>query len=322
MTCPLVLFVDASVILEPSFVTEHVWRHARLQRTVALLGFKENLNWGTFVKCRTEVLSGAMRPDFQKDLKWAHVLTDDEAGELGFEHKGQRFRARDTINYMRVTDNFKALTGTESIGLRTLPSFFQTNIVSVPTHSVREVGGFVPEMQGWGLEDTLLGALLVASGCKLIPCPTSVAFNLECASAPVAEKAMDLQVNKAKYQEFISKTRMDEYSTRKFDHNLRFLKDKIEVVETASPRLTSSVARKQSQREVPNVPVPRGRGKRHGEAATVTTKEAQEETAHLIAQHRRAYADGRIVESLAHITQAYRLIPNDTSLNFHGQPFA
>jgi glycosyltransferase involved in cell wall biosynthesis len=312
VTRPLVLFVDASIILEPDFVTEHVWRHARLQRTVALLGFKENLNWGTFVKCRTDILSGAMRPDFQKDLKWAHVLTDDEAGELGFEHKGQRFRARDTINYMRVTDNFKALTGTESVGVRTLPSFFQTNIVSVPTHSVKEVGGFVPEMQGWGLEDTLLGALLVASGCKLIPCPTSVAFNLERASAPVAEKAIDLWVNRTKYEEFISKTSMDLYSTSKFDQNVRFLKDKIEVVETASPKLTSSVTRKQRLLEVPNVIEPGGRGKRLAEVATVTSKEAQEKAAQLIEQHRRAYADGRMVESLARITEACRLTPNDT----------
>src|SRR5208337_3720964 len=129
----LVLFVDASMILESNFVTEHVWRHTRLQRPVALLGFKENLNWDVFLKCRNDILSGKMRPDFQRDLKWAHVLTDNEVGQVAVEYKGQRFKGSDTINYMQITDKFKALTGTETIGLRTLPSFFQTNVVSAPT---------------------------------------------------------------------------------------------------------------------------------------------------------------------------------------------
>jgi tetratricopeptide (TPR) repeat protein len=242
----ILMFIDGSMILEKDFIVEHLWRHGRLRGNVALLGFKENLGWEEFVVRRTDILDGTTRPDFRKDLKWTHTLSADEAAGDGFCFRGRHFQAGDVINYMQLTANLKALSGTEAIGRRTLPTFFQTNIVSLPAHIVLEIGGFEPHMQGWGLEDTLLGALLVATGCKLIPCPSAAAFNLETPTSGDASKYLDLGFNRRKYDEFVSKTRLSEYSRRKFDQTIAALDRHIEIV-----RLGSAASKDYPRPDVP-----------------------------------------------------------------------
>ena len=226
---PVVLFVDGSMILDSEFLTEHVWRHARVPNA-ALLGFKENIDLPEFERQRTQIVSGLRRPDFRKDLKWSHRLAGDEAGHQGFYYQDQHFDAGDVVNYMMLSNCLKDLTGTETIGRRTLPSFFQTNIVSAKTVSILSVGGFEPLIQGWGLEDTFLGALLVANGCHLIPCPSAVAFNLEASNTHDQAKHVDLELNRLKYEELVAKTRMAEYSKDKFQERVAFLSGKVDVV--------------------------------------------------------------------------------------------
>src|SRR5205807_13242 len=82
-----------------------------------------------------------------------------------------------------------------------------------------------------GLEDTFLGALLLSSGCYLIPCPSAVAFNVEQSLAPDEVKPIDLELNRTKYQELISKTQMSEYNSAKFKACMAALEAKIETVQ-------------------------------------------------------------------------------------------
>lgn len=253
----VVLFVDASMVLDEHFVVEHIWRHARLQKNFALLGFKENISWSAFRDRRDEIISGSLRANFQHDLKWNHTLKLDESGSDGFTFDGHHYQAGDTINYMQITRQFKNLTGIQEVGNRTLPSFFQTNIVSVKKSLVVECGGFEPFIQGWGLEDTFLGALLVARECLLIPCPSSVAFNIESEEeSSDSNKMIDLEVNKRKYNELITKRRMDEYNSAKFQSVINLLESKLEVVPFQHERKASAAL----SISYPSVPLATGNG--------------------------------------------------------------
>ena len=45
-----------------------------------------------------------------------------------------------------------------------------TALMAVPRRAVCDVGGFEPGFaDGWGCDDTYLGALLIAAGCKVVP---------------------------------------------------------------------------------------------------------------------------------------------------------
>lgn len=234
---PLVLFVDASIVLDPDFLVEHLWRHARLKRDVALLGFKENISWSSFVNLKREIEAGVRRPDFRFDLKWHHILTPGGTDSSGFDYGGRHYKTGDGINYMQISEQFKNLSGLDAIGNRTLASFFQTNIVSVRKESVLSVGGFEPQIQGWGLEDTFLGSLLIGHGCYLIPCPSSVAFNVESEDSVEPGKFVDLELNRCKYEELMTKTRMDEYSHEKFRGVIALLDGKLE---DSQPQMATS----------------------------------------------------------------------------------
>jgi glycosyltransferase involved in cell wall biosynthesis len=226
----VLLLVDGSMVLDRDFIVEQIWRHARLRANIALLGFKQNISLEDFKKYKVAIVDGDLRPDYRLDLKWHHILSAAEVGADGFRYGKKTFRAGEAINYMELTRALKKLRGRSHIGNRTLPTFFQTNIVSASRKSVIDVGGFDPRMQLWGLEDTFLGALLVSTGSFLVPCPSSTAFNLELGEAENTNKEFDLALNRSKYQELLKKTRANEYTETKFKEALALLKPKTEVV--------------------------------------------------------------------------------------------
>jgi len=85
-----------------------------------------------------------------------------------------------------------------------LPTFFQTNIATVPAFRAREIGGFHSRAfrdNLWGLEDTHFGALLAAVGVRLVPCPSATAFKIEHPEPP--QKEFDLDRHRRLYDELL-----------------------------------------------------------------------------------------------------------------------
>ncbi len=203
----ILLFVDASMVLDPCHLAELVIRHARIPN-IALLGFKENLRLASYTieSCR-DVLTKLQRHAIaRQDWKWHHVIQDDELDADGvFRFRTESFREGDVINYMKLTDYLKGLSATESIGPRSLATFFQTNIVSVPIGPVRQVGGFHSRAfkdKLWGLEDSHLGALLLAHGVRFVPCPSAVAFKIE-HEQDLEQRRFDLNRHRQLYDELV-----------------------------------------------------------------------------------------------------------------------
>ena len=196
----VLFFIDGSMVLDSAFLTEHMLRHDRLPRSMALLGFKENLAFSDFNSDREQIVAGSRRADFSRDLKWDHALKPDEAP---FDYHGRTFIVGERINYMELTGWLHQLDANTQLGNRTLSTFFQTNIVSVPREAVTQVGGFSGKFQLWGFEDSFLGALLLARNLRLVPCPSGVAFNLEDPREDNPHKLHDIENNRQLYRELL-----------------------------------------------------------------------------------------------------------------------
>lgn len=218
----VVLFVDASMVLEATFLAEQMLRHDRCRNQVALLGFKENISAGELDCASSE--RGPRKPNYRRDWKYLHTLTKDEAD---FDYEGHHYATEDTIRYMNVTNWLGGLPASGSIGKRTVPTFFQTNISSAPLHVVKQVGGFATAFDPmWGFEDSCLGALLLAQGVHLVPCPSSVAFKIE---HPEDEtKWFDIERHRSLFHELLTKTRMEEWCYERLEDHISNLKHELE----------------------------------------------------------------------------------------------
>jgi hypothetical protein len=204
----IVAFVDSSMILYETCLAEQMLRHQRAPN-IALLGFKENITKDDYEKRGRAGCSGFPRPDYREDWKWRHIL---KKGEAPFDFRGRTYLPGKEISYMSLTNWLRRLKGSQKIGYRSLPTFFQTNIVSVSLAAVKHVGG-VPSIFDdgmWGLEDSALGALLVARGTTLVPCPSAVAFKVD--HEEDKTKSFELKRHRELYTQFLERRQFRDHS--------------------------------------------------------------------------------------------------------------
>jgi glycosyltransferase involved in cell wall biosynthesis len=204
----IIMFVDASMVLDQDHLAEHMIRHDRVSN-IALLGFKENLKLASYtIECCNSTLSQLARcPDARGDWKWHHRIVDDDLDSTGvFRFRSRVLQKGESINYMQLTNWLRDFPGLERIGPRTLATFFQTNIVSVPANRVCEVGGFhsVFDDKLWGLEDSHLGALLLEKRIHFVPCPSATAFKIEHEES-AAQRRFDLKRHRQLFEELLKK---------------------------------------------------------------------------------------------------------------------
>jgi len=195
-------------VLERHHLAEHMIRHDRVSN-IALTGFKENLRLSSrTIECCNETLARLDRqPDARGDWKWHHIIVDDDLDDAGgFRFGSSLFQKGQSINYMSLTNYLLGFSATEHIGPRSLATFFQTNIVSVPINAVRQVGGFHSRAFSdklWGLEDSHLGALLLAIGIRFVPCPSATAFKIEHEESP-EQRRFDLRRHRQLFDELLN----------------------------------------------------------------------------------------------------------------------
>ncbi|WP_405007095.1 hypothetical protein OHV13_26135 [Kitasatospora purpeofusca] len=80
-----------------------------------------------------------------------------------------------------ATDDFQNLGHGRSYYDWDLPRMAVTALLAVPREQLVDVGGFAEEFGalGWGMEDTHLGAALIAAGCLVIPLRQTVGYHLD-----------------------------------------------------------------------------------------------------------------------------------------------
>ncbi len=181
----IIIFLDSDMMLENNFIREHAIRHTYLDGA-SFISFKENIQLSD-----KRLLSRVFKPDITNDFRF------------GKEVKPQwlnMHRVRNTeirkVELLKETNNFKNFGQNKILGVWDLPSMFVTNAVSVKKKDFDAIGGFNLQFRGWGMEDTYLGACLIALDCFIIPVFSTGAFHIKHANRSGSDKNLAKEFNR------------------------------------------------------------------------------------------------------------------------------
>ncbi|PZG44548.1 glycosyl transferase family 2 [Spongiactinospora gelatinilytica] len=160
-----VVFMDADMVIPPYVIADLA---ARADDAAVLLGFRHNVAHGTPLPDTPDIYEDhrvRWRPPVGTPLLYSGIVLDEPIDGWPLEH------TRDLIDlgYGRTYYDWD------------LPRMVVTALLAVPRHAFFEVGGFDPEFGrlGWGMEDTHLGAKLIAAGLVVIPVRQAAGFHLD-----------------------------------------------------------------------------------------------------------------------------------------------
>jgi GT2 family glycosyltransferase len=166
-----ILYLDGDIVLPPHVITDIA---ARATDTSVLVGFRHNLTYEDHAR-DPGVL--ARIPSLAAD----HRVTWRPPADVLLPYSGITLPEPLDGRPLDHTHNFVDLGFGRSYYDWDLPRMVVTSLVAAPRSAVMHVGGFDPEFGrlGWGMEDTYLGACLIAAGLLVIPLRQAVGFHLD-----------------------------------------------------------------------------------------------------------------------------------------------
>ncbi|BCY11050.1 glycosyltransferase family 2 protein [Actinoplanes sp. L3-i22] len=168
---PTVVYLDADMAL-PRHVLATL--AGRAHDDLVLVGFRQNVPFQEGPKGVAVVPAG--EPDLTADHR---VVWRPPTGVPMF-YTGMVFDKPVNGKPLDDTDEFRALGHGQRYYDWDLPRMVVTALVAVPRARVVACGGFDPGFsEGWGCEDTYLGARLIAAGCKVAPVRSVRGFHLD-----------------------------------------------------------------------------------------------------------------------------------------------
>ncbi|WP_218149314.1 glycosyltransferase family 2 protein [Streptomyces colonosanans] len=166
-----IVYLDADMVIGPHVLADMA---ARSRPDTVLLGFRHNVRY-------TPGLDGSAQiPTRSPDLAADHRVTWRSNGGKQL-YTGVVLDGPTTGRPLDETDDFQKLGHGVTYLDWDLPRTVVTALLAVPREKVVNVGGFDPTFGriGWGMEDTHLGAALIASGCLVVPLRQCVGFHLD-----------------------------------------------------------------------------------------------------------------------------------------------
>ncbi|WP_143174159.1 glycosyltransferase [Streptoalloteichus hindustanus] len=166
-----VLYLDGDMVIPPHVITNIA---TRATDTSVLVGFRHNLRYEAHFQ-DPHVLTRV--PDLAAD----HRVTWRPPTNMVLPYSGITLLEPLDGRPLAHTRDFIDLGYGQRYHDWDLPRMVVTALVAVPRAAVLHVGGFDPEFGrlGWGMEDTYLGACLIAAGLLVIPLRQVVGFHLD-----------------------------------------------------------------------------------------------------------------------------------------------
>jgi GT2 family glycosyltransferase len=165
-----VLYLDADMVLPSHVVTEFA---ARAAEGLVVIGFRHNVPFAVDSD-NMPCLPGG-EPELERDhrVRW-------RAGPGRMLYSGLELDHQVEGRPLDATNDLRRLGHGARYYDWDLPRMVVTAMVSMPRSAVIEVGGFEPGFSaGWGVEDTHLGAKLIAAGLKVAPLRQAVGFHID-----------------------------------------------------------------------------------------------------------------------------------------------
>ena len=179
----IIIFLDEDAVTAKDFIKNHLLRH-EFSNKLIVAGFRENIgvkNLNLRLDTKQQVI--LRKANYRKDFRYKRFVPSDWK-ETFKSIPDDNF---DKTHYiLKESDYFKKFGNGKIVGVWDLPFMFVTCNVSAPRKYIYEVGGFDMRFKGWNMEDTHLGAKLIARGLYLIPNLYSTVYHLV-KGAPTAD---------------------------------------------------------------------------------------------------------------------------------------
>ncbi len=165
-----ILYLDADMVLPPHVVQEFA---AHAADGLVMIGFRHNVPY--LLDSDDRLVFPSSEPELARDhrVRW-------RAGPGRMLYSGIELNEPVEGRPLDATDDLRRLGRGAWYYDWDLPRMVVTAMVSMPRSAVLQAGGFEPEFSGgWGVEDTHLGAKLIAAGLKVVPLRQAVGFHID-----------------------------------------------------------------------------------------------------------------------------------------------
>jgi GT2 family glycosyltransferase len=162
----IIVFLDEDIVAPKDFLATHLLRHEFLDKCI-IVGFRHNIKLKDLILRMDKFKQKLLRlPSYKRDFRYRKFIPN----EWYDTYKDLPPNNFDKTCYsLRESNYFKNFGNGKIIGVWDLPFMFLSCNASVARKYLLEIGGFDTRFRGWGLEDTHLGAKLIARGLYLIP---------------------------------------------------------------------------------------------------------------------------------------------------------
>lgn len=163
----IIAFIDADIIIQSSFISNHVTAHLNTPVPALFVSFRENIPDAGAASAyrKPDPRNGDHRIEMTFKEEW--VMTDADKQLVGKK-----------FNILKNTNGFKSLGNGNVHEQWTLPMMFLTCAASAPAKSVKIAHPTPEDLRGWGFNDTCLAAKMIADGLFLIPLNNSNVYHI------------------------------------------------------------------------------------------------------------------------------------------------
>lgn len=201
----IVIFLDSDIVLEPNYVVNHLIRHHILGNIVTV-SLRENVDPKADFISQEKITAG---------LEQKASLEKDSRSRASYNLSWQGiYKVKEPITTSAIsdTDYFRNFGNLKLIGPTDLSFMVKGHNIVANTSLVKRNGGFNQNFKGWGPEDVLFGAEMIANGSFIIPILSTGVFHLNHPprSGSEEKKNQELIRNVDVYKKYINEQRYEQ----------------------------------------------------------------------------------------------------------------
>lgn len=167
----IVIFLDSDIVLEPNYVVNHLIRHHILGNIVTV-SLRENVDSKADFISQEKITAG---------LEQKASLEKDSRSRASYDLSWQGiYKVKEPITTSAISDteHFRNFGNLKLIGPTDLSFMVKGHNIVTNTSLVKRNNGFNQDFKGWGPEDVLFGAEVIANGSFIIPILSTGVFHL------------------------------------------------------------------------------------------------------------------------------------------------
>lgn len=165
-----IILIDSDILLPKNYLFEHSVRNQMIPHAV-FVSLKKNIDPQSEFCEVNNITKGLESPTSIDDLRLTKNIERDQPSVHEFNESA-------TVEILNDTDYFKGFGYGRTIGIFDLPSMVIGHNLSTRRKTLDKCKYFSNNFEGWGMEDSYMGAKIVANGNFVIPVLSTNVYHL------------------------------------------------------------------------------------------------------------------------------------------------